>query len=227
MLFRKNVSMVTAADALRGRTDQTMPVPDAHFVNGHPLVGPWPEGMETAAFAMGCFWGVERKFWQLDGVYSTFVGYAGGYTPNATYEEVCSGLTGHTEAVVVIYDPEVISYERLLQTFWEEHDPTQGMRQGNDIGSQYRSAIFVTDVSQRPLIETSQAMFQERLDRRRLRRDHQRGARARSRGRLLLRRAVPPAVPGQEPQRLLRRRRHRRELPDRPRHLIGRHNSPR
>jgi peptide-methionine (S)-S-oxide reductase len=164
MLFRKNASMVAAADALRGRTDQTMPIPDAHFVNGHPLVGPWPEGTKTAAFAMGCFWGVERKFWQLDGVYSTFVGYAGGYTPNATYEEVCSGLTGHTEAVVVVYDPEVISYERLLQTFWEEHDPTQGMRQGNDIGSQYRSAIFVTDPSQEPLIETSRALFQERLE---------------------------------------------------------------
>ena len=122
-----------------------MPVPDAHFVNGNPLAGPWPDGMETAAFAMGCFWGVERKFWQLDGVYSTFVGYAGGYTPNPTYEEVCSGRTGHTEAVVVVYDPEVVTYERLLQTFWEEHDPTQGMRQGNDVGTQYRSAIFVTD----------------------------------------------------------------------------------
>jgi peptide-methionine (S)-S-oxide reductase len=149
MLFRKTASMVAPEEALPGRTDQTMPVPEAHFVNGHPLTGPWPEGMQTAAFAMGCFWGVERKFWQLDGVYSTFVGYAGGYTPNATYEEVCSGLTGHTEAVVVVYDPEVVSYERLLQTFWEEHDPTQGMRQGNDVGSQYRSAIFVTDPAQR------------------------------------------------------------------------------
>jgi peptide-methionine (S)-S-oxide reductase len=119
--------------------------------------------MQVAAFAMGCFWGVERKFWQLDGVYSTFVGYAGGYTPNATYEEVCSGLTGHTEAVVVVYDPEVVSYERLLQTFWEEHDPTQGMRQGNDIGSQYRSVIFVVDPSHQPLIEASRAVFQERL----------------------------------------------------------------
>jgi peptide-methionine (S)-S-oxide reductase len=163
MLFRKNASMVAAEDALPGRTDQTMPVLEAHFVNGHPLTGPWPEGMKIAAFAMGCFWGVERKFWQLDGVYSTFVGYAGGYTPNATYEEVCSGLTGHTETVVVVYDPEVVSYERLLQTFWEEHDPTQGMRQGNDVGSQYRSAIFVTDPAQRPLIESSRAMFQERL----------------------------------------------------------------
>ena len=163
MLFRKSAQMVAEVDALPGRTDQTMPVPDAHFVNGNPLVGPWPERMKTAVFAMGCFWGVERKFWQLDGVYSTFVGYAGGYTPNATYEEVCSGRTGHTEAVVVVYDPEVISYERLLQTFWEEHDPTQGMRQGNDVGSQYRSAIFVTDDAQRAVIESSWAMFQERL----------------------------------------------------------------
>lgn len=163
MLFRKNAQMVAAADALPGRTDQTMPVPEAHFVNGHPLVGPWPDTMEIAAFAMGCFWGVERKFWQLDGVYSTFVGYAGGFTPNPTYEEVCSGLTGHTEAVVVVYDPDTIGFDRLLQTFWEEHDPTQGMRQGNDIGSQYRSAIFVTDPLQQPLIDASKALFQERL----------------------------------------------------------------
>ena len=163
MLFRKNAQMVDPADALTGRTDQTMPVPEAHFVNGHPLVGPWPDGMRTASFAMGCFWGVERKFWQLDGVYSTFVGYAGGYTPNPTYEEVCSGRTGHTEAVVVVYDPNVITYERLLQTFWEEHDPTQGMRQGNDVGTQYRSAIFLTEESQRPIVETSRATFQERL----------------------------------------------------------------
>jgi peptide-methionine (S)-S-oxide reductase len=163
MLFHKNAQMVDPADALPGRTDQTMPVPEAHFVNGHPMVGPWPEGMQTAVFAMGCFWGVERKFWQLDGVYSTFVGYAGGYTPNATYEEVCSGRTGHTEAVVVVFDPEVISFERLLQTFWEEHDPTQGMRQGNDVGSQYRSAILVTDDAQRAAAESSRAVFQERL----------------------------------------------------------------
>ena len=163
MLFRKNAQMVDEADALPGRTDQTMPVPDAHFVNGHPLQGPFPEGMQTAVFAMGCFWGVERKFWQLPGVHTTFVGYAGGYTPNATYEEVCSGRTGHTEAVVVVFDPDVIGFERLLQTFWEEHDPTQGMRQGNDIGSQYRSAVFVTDHAQRSAIESTQAVFQERL----------------------------------------------------------------
>jgi peptide-methionine (S)-S-oxide reductase len=163
MLFRKHAQMVDPADALQGRTDQTMPVPSEHFVNGHPLVGPWPEEMRTAAFAMGCFWGVERKFWQLDGVYSTFVGYAGGYTPNATYEEVCSGRTGHTETVVVVYDPDVVSYDRLLQTFWEEHDPTQGMRQGNDVGSQYRSAIFVADDDQRVRAEASRESFQARL----------------------------------------------------------------
>ncbi len=163
MLFRTNVDMVARESALPGRTDQTMPIPEAHFVNGHPLVGPWPEGMRTAAFAMGCFWGVERKFWQLDGVYSTFVGYAGGYTPNPTYEEVCTGRTGHTETVVVVFDPSVITYEQLLQTFWEQHDPTQGMRQGNDVGTQYRSAAFVADDGQRGAFEASKASYQERL----------------------------------------------------------------
>ena len=163
MLFRKNVEMVAETDALPGRTDQTMPVPDQHYVNGHPLTGPWPEGMQTVVVAMGCFWGAERKFWQTEGVYSTFVGYAGGYTPNPTYEEVCSGRTGHTEAVGVVFDPEVVSFERVLQVFWEEHDPTQGNRQGNDIGSQYRSAVYVTDESQRAAVEASREMFQERL----------------------------------------------------------------
>ncbi len=163
MLFRKNVEMVAETDALPGRTDQTMPVPDQHYVNGHPLTGPWPEGMQTVVVAMGCFWGAERKFWQTEGVYSTFVGYAGGYTPNPTYEEVCSGRTGHTEAVGVVFDPEVVSFERILQVFWEEHDPTQGNRQGNDIGSQYRSAVYVTDESQRAAVEASREMFQERL----------------------------------------------------------------
>ena len=163
MLFRKNVEMVAEADALPGRTDQTMPVPDQHFVNGHPLTGPWPECMQTVVVGMGCFWGAERKFWQTEGVYSTFVGYAGGYTPNPTYEEVCSGRTGHTEAVGVVFDPEVVSFERILQVFWEEHDPTQGNRQGNDIGSQYRSAVYVTDESQRAAVEASKDVFQERL----------------------------------------------------------------
>lgn len=163
MLFRKKADMVAEADALPGRTDQTMPVPETHFVNDRPLRGPWPEGMEVAVFGMGCFWGAERKFWQADGVYSTFVGYAGGYTPNPAYEEVCSGRTGHTEVVGVVYDPNEISFEGVLQIFWEEHDPTQGMRQGNDIGTQYRSAVFTTTPEQAAAAEASRVMFQARL----------------------------------------------------------------
>ncbi|HWM18083.1 MAG TPA: peptide-methionine (S)-S-oxide reductase MsrA [Ilumatobacteraceae bacterium] len=163
MLFRKKADMVAEGDALPGRTDQTIPVPDAHFVNGNPLRGPWPDGFETAVFGMGCFWGAERKFWQTEGVYSTYVGYAGGFTPNATYEEVCSGLTGHVEVVGVVYDPSVVSFEQILQVFWENHDPTQGMRQGNDVGTQYRSAIYLTDESQRSAVELSRKMYQERL----------------------------------------------------------------
>jgi peptide-methionine (S)-S-oxide reductase len=163
MLFRKKTEMVAAADALPGRTDTTMPVPDAHTVLGNPLRGPWPEGFETAMFAMGCFWGAERIFWRLPGVWTTFVGYAGGFTPNPTYEEVCSGLTGHTEVVGVVFDPAIVSFEQLLRAFWEGHDPTQGMRQGNDVGTQYRSAIYLTDESQRAAVETTRAAYQERL----------------------------------------------------------------
>jgi peptide-methionine (S)-S-oxide reductase len=163
MIFRKKTEMVAQSDALTGRTDQAMPVPDSHTVLGHPLVGPWPEGFQTAVFAMGCFWGAERIFWRVPGVWSTFVGYAGGYTPNPTYEEVCSGQTGHTEAVGVVFDPSVVSFEQLLATFWEGHDPTQGMRQGNDVGTQYRSAIYLTDESQRSAVESTRATFQERL----------------------------------------------------------------
>ena len=159
----KRVGMVSPADALPGRTDQTMPVPTAHFVNGNPLVGPWPDGFETAVFAMGCFWGAERKFWQTDGVWSTAVGYAGGYTPNPAYEEVCSGLTGHTEVVLVVFDPKKVSYAKLLAVFWESHDPTQGMRQGNDIGTQYRSAIYTMNDSQRTAATASRDAFQVML----------------------------------------------------------------
>jgi peptide-methionine (S)-S-oxide reductase len=155
--------MVDPAEALPGRTDQTMPVPERHYVNGAPLVGPWPEGYETAVFGMGCFWGAERKFWQTPGVYSTAVGYAGGYTPNPTYEETCSALTGHTEVVLVVFHPEAISYDQLLRVFWENHDPTQGMRQGNDIGTQYRSAAYATTEAQLAAALASRDVFQERL----------------------------------------------------------------
>ncbi|MGZ4675457.1 MAG: peptide-methionine (S)-S-oxide reductase MsrA [Acidimicrobiia bacterium] len=156
-------TMVDPERALPGR-DTEMPVPAAHFVNGHELQGPYPEGLETAMFALGCFWGAERVFWKLDGVYTTAVGYAAGVTPNPTYEEVCSGRTGHTEAVLVVFDPAVISYEELLRVFWESHDPTQGMRQGNDVGTQYRSGIYVFSEAQRAAAEASRATFQGRLD---------------------------------------------------------------
>lgn len=155
-------TMPEAATALPGRT-QKMPVPARHFVLGTPLEPPFPPGIETAVFAMGCFWGVERKYWKLDGVYTTSAGYAGGTTPNPTYEEVCSGLTGHTEVVMVAFDPSTVSYAELLRVFWETHDPTQGMRQGNDVGTQYRSAIYWMTDAQRVEAETSQAEFQARL----------------------------------------------------------------
>ncbi len=163
MLFRKHATMVDSADALTGRTDQSMPVPDAHLVNGNPLVGPWPEGYQVAVFGMGCFWGAERIFWQLPGVYSTFVGYAGGFTPNPTYEEVCSGMTGQAEVVGVVFDPSEISYEQVLKAFWEGHDPTQGLRQGNDVGSQYRSAVYATSPEQLAAAESTKAMFEAEL----------------------------------------------------------------
>ncbi len=164
MLFNKKVEMVTAEDALTGRTDQTMPVPEAHFINGHPLRGPWPSGLETAVFAMGCFWGAERKFWEVPGVFSTAVGYAGGFTPNATYEEACSGRTGHAEVVLVVFNPSEVTYEQLLRVFWESHDPTHGMRQGNDVGTQYRSAIYATTEAQLAAALTSRDMYQQRLE---------------------------------------------------------------
>lgn len=154
--------MPTPDQALPGRADP-MSVPDAHFVNGHELVPPFPDGLEQAQFAMGCFWGAERTFWEAPGVYSTAVGYAGGYTPNPTYREVCSGMTSHTEVVLVVFDPAVTSYDALLRLFWESHDPTQGMQQGNDVGTQYRSAIYTTSAAQRLAADASRARFQDRL----------------------------------------------------------------
>ena len=164
MLFTRNKSrMVSPDEALPGR-DEEMPVPDRHLVKGTPLRPPFPEGMETAIFGMGCFWGAERKFWTAPGVYTTAAGYAGGFTPNPTYEEVCSGRTGHTEVVLVVFDPSVASYEAMLRIFWENHDPTQGMRQGNDVGTQYRSAIYASSPAQLAAAEASLRAYQEMLD---------------------------------------------------------------
>jgi peptide-methionine (S)-S-oxide reductase len=154
--------MPAPEQSLPGR-DQAMPVPERHFVNDRPLAGPFPDGMRQGLFGLGCFWGAERRFWELAGVYSTAVGYAGGYTPNPTYDEVCSGLTGHNEVVRVIYDPAQVSYEDLLTVFWESHDPTQGMRQGNDIGTQYRSGIYFYDEGQRRAAESSRDRYQAAL----------------------------------------------------------------
>jgi peptide-methionine (S)-S-oxide reductase len=164
MLFmRKTTTLPNAIEALPGRAD---PIPTAtrHFVNGHPLQPPYPAGLEQAVFGLGCFWGAERKFWELgDGVYVTAVGYAGGHTQNPTYEEVCSGRTGHTEAVLVVFDPAKISYEKLLKMFWENHNPTQGMRQGNDVGTQYRSAIYTSNDAQREAAAASKTAYQKAL----------------------------------------------------------------
>jgi len=167
MFLRKSSSMPSRTDALPGRP-QPIPTASTHFINHHSLKGPYPEGLKTAVFGMGCFWGAERKFWELgDGVYVTAVGYAAGLTPNPTYEEVCSGRTGHNEVVLVVYDPKKVPYEQLLKTFWENHDPTQGMRQGNDVGTQYRSGIYVYDKAQRDAAEASKAMFEKALAARR------------------------------------------------------------
>lgn len=164
MFFRKKSEMPTAATALPGR-EVPIPAASRHHVLGQPLQGPYPEGLEVAVFGLGCFWGAERKFWQLgQGIWTTAVGYAAGYTPNPTYEEVCSGLTGHNEVVLVVHDPAQISYDMLLKTFWESHDPTQGMRQGNDTGTQYRSGIYVTSPAQRQAAEASLTAFQAALE---------------------------------------------------------------
>ena len=160
--LRKKTTLPTSDQSLPGRAT-ALEVPETHFVNGHRIVPPFPAGLELATFGMGCFWGAERKFWETPGVYSTAVGYAGGFTPNPTYQEVCSGQTGHTEVVRVVYDPKQVTYEQLLRIFWESHDPTQGMRQGNDVGTQYRSAIFVASAAQRAAADASRTKYQKSL----------------------------------------------------------------
>lgn len=157
--FGKKLTLPTSGEALPGRAT-SMPVPATHYVNGNPLKPPYPPGLELAMFGMGCFWGAERKFWQLDGVFNTVVGYAGGLTTNPNYQEVCTGFTGHNEVVRVVFDPEIISYAELLQVFWENHNPTQGMQQGNDVGTQYRSGIYVYSEEQRQLAEASRDAYQ-------------------------------------------------------------------
>jgi peptide-methionine (S)-S-oxide reductase len=164
VFFRQKAEMVAAERALRGRDQYEFAVPDTHYVNGRPIKAPFPEGLQQAVFGIGCFWGAEEIYWQLPGVWTTAVGYTGGYTAHPDYEEVCSGLTGHTEAVLVVYDPDQISYAELVATFFEIHDPTQGMRQGNDVGTQYRSAIYYTDENQRAVAEQATKIFGAKLD---------------------------------------------------------------
>jgi peptide-methionine (S)-S-oxide reductase len=161
-MFGKPKTIPSAAEALPGRAER-MSVPTSHFVNGHRLSAPFPDGLARAMFGMGCFWGAEKKFWQLDGVYTTAVGYAAGHTPNPTYREVCSGMTGHTEVVLVVFDPKTISYDELLKVFWENHDPTQGMRQGNDVGTQYRSGVYAYGDAQQQAAERSRDAYQQKL----------------------------------------------------------------
>jgi len=162
MFGKRPATMPSRDEALPGRSEP-MPVPEQHFVNRNRLSPPFPDGLQRALFGMGCFWGAERKFWQLRGVYSTAVGYAAGYTPNPTYREVCTGMTGHNEVVLVVFDPKVVSYDALLKTFWENHDPTQGMRQGNDAGTQYRSGIYYFDDDQKRAAESTRGAFQKQL----------------------------------------------------------------
>jgi peptide-methionine (S)-S-oxide reductase len=162
MFGKKNLALPARQEALPGR-DEAMPVPGRHFVNGNPLAPPFPAGLQQAVFGLGCFWGAERRFWETGGVYTTAVGYAGGITRNPNYREVCSGLTGHAEVVLVVFDPQQVSYEKLLRVFWESHDPTQGMRQGNDVGTQYRSAIYTLDDGQHAAALRSRAAYQAGL----------------------------------------------------------------
>ena len=162
-LLNKKSLLPLESEALKGREEE-IEVPAEHFVKGTPLKAPFPEGLEEVIFGMGCFWGVERRFWELEGVYTTAVGYSGGFTKNPTYKEVCTGMTGHNEVVLVVYDPLVISYENLLTTFWEDHDPTQGMRQGNDVGTQYRSGIYFLNNSEEEVILKTQSLYQSKLD---------------------------------------------------------------
>lgn len=160
--FLKKLKLPSVGEALPGRSTR-MPISEKHFVNGRPLAPPYPAGLERALFGLGCFWGAEKSFWQIPGVYITAVGYAGGHTPNPTYEEVCSGMTGHNEVVLVVFDPKQVTYVQLLKAFWEAHDPTQGMRQGNDVGTQYRSGIYTYSAAQREAALTSQARYNEAL----------------------------------------------------------------
>jgi len=160
--YQKKLRMPSAGEALPGRSER-MPVPEHHFVNGHPLAPPYPAGMEQAMFGLGCFWGAERKFWQCPGVFVTAVGYAAGHTPNPTYKEVCSGMTGHNEVVLVVFDPAQVGYAQLLKVFFEAHDPTQGMRQGNDVGTQYRSGIYVSSAAQKEAALTARERFSAEL----------------------------------------------------------------
>ena len=161
-LLNKKSILPLESEALIGREEQ-VEVPEEHFVKGTPLKGPFPDNLEQTIFGMGCFWGVERRFWELEGVYSTSAGYAGGYTKNPSYKEVCTGFTGHNEVVMVVYDPKIISYESLLTTFWEDHDPTQGMRQGNDMGTQYRSGIYYRTPEEKEIIDKTKKMYQSQL----------------------------------------------------------------
>ena len=208
---KPKAEMPAESAALPGRSE-IMPVSESHYVLNTPLKPPFPQSCRLALFGLGCFWGAERKFWKVPGVHSTSVGYAAGFTPNASYEEVCTGKTGHNEVVRVVFDPMAVTFEALLKVFWESHDPTQGMRQGNDVGTQYRSGIYVYDAAQRTAAEAVARHLPTPVVESRIRGDHDGNHR---RAGVLLRRGLSPAVSGQEPDGLLRPRRHRGRLPRR------------